>query len=154
MQNKVYFSKFPKRKSSGLMGGALIFAAFVYLSGAFSLIGLLQYTYRPNYDYFNSGSSAGEAAANTDCFDSDNGLNYFVKGYAKGSNGEFSDRCASDTSLVEYYCEVKKYYGGDTSPGYLGNANRALEKLTGTVSSNQFPCSGGVCIDGACLQNK
>lgn len=154
MPSKINYPNVSKRQSNGLMAGALIFAAFVYLSGAFSLIGLLQYTYRPDYDYFNSGSSAGETAANANCFDSDNGLNYFVKGSAKGSNGEFSDRCSSDTSLVEYYCEVKKYYGGDTSPGYLNNANRALEKSTGIVSLNQYPCPGGICIDGACSQNK
>ena len=153
MAKRFYFKK-PINKSNSLMAGALLFAALVYLSGAFSLISLLQYNYRPDYDYFDSGTAAGAPVDDDKCIDSDNGLNYFVKGYAKGSNGEFSDRCYSETSLVEYYCETKKYYGGDTSPGYFGNANRALEKSTGIASSNKFPCPGGACKDGACSQNK
>jgi len=41
---------------------------------------------------------------NQTCEDSDNGKNYYVKGITQGVNGNFSDFCYSNKTLIEYYC--------------------------------------------------
>ena len=63
------------------------------------------------------------------CSDSDGGLNSYVKGTAKGINGEKTDSCLGVKKLMEWYCRKD------------------------TVVYTLYACSLG-CIDGACKSNE
>jgi len=68
------------------------------------------------------------------CLDSDNGLNYFVKGNITYENRDvlYEDYCVREAKVKEYYCNP---------PG-------AIEA---TIRSKKEGCSNG-CKDGACTK--
>lgn len=66
------------------------------------------------------------------CTDSDNGKNYYIRGFTKGHeepNGIY-DACADADEVYEHYCE------------------------NNFVKVERYKCSSGKCIDGACIQDK
>lgn len=67
--------------------------------------------------------------------------NYEVRGTYQGSNGTFTDRCTSDTTLEEYYCPYETRCG----PGMMDCAPFP----TGRVESTMYECATR-CVDGAC----
>ena len=89
-----------------------------------------------NYLYVcPSGCSDGACInATTPCVDSDNGLNYYIKGAASKGSLNYSDYCGAQTSdgrqyVLEQYCDS-------------GN----------NIAQSSYLCPG-YCSDGACINN-
>jgi hypothetical protein len=66
---------------------------------------------------------------NYNCTDSDNGINYFIRGYLIDSvhNSDYKDYCSGNITLREYWCGFTDY------------------------QYEEYNCSIG-CVDGACIE--
>ncbi|MCL6579098.1 MAG: hypothetical protein K6T73_06885 [Candidatus Bathyarchaeota archaeon] len=81
--------------------------------------------------YCENGCSEGRCLIPSGCVDSDNGMNYFVKGMCSDFSGAYWDECVvtpTETYLAEYYCT---------------NGTMAQCAVT------QYAC---VCEEGRCLE--
>ncbi len=85
------------------------------------------------YDNSNNHFMITKPATVNTCKDTDNGVDYYLKGYASGGIGstqKAEDMCGADGYLYEYYCHVN-----NNSINYL-----------------KYKCPYG-CSDGACKKN-
>lgn len=109
------------------------------------------------YVFFAQPHSTGRAVSTT-CFDSDGGLNYYLKGNVTYGGAVYNDRCVGN-SVIERYC----YYNYPTFDSYIcpttckdgacvSNATQCKSEGQNCVSSGNC-CSGLVCSYNRCLSS-
>lgn len=86
---------------------------------------------RVDYKYCDSGCNNGACITNTACSDTDNGKDYFTKGYLSYAGNTLADSCSNNDYLAEYYC---------TTPSAGGYATE--------YKKCNFGCQDGACKKG------
>ncbi|MBI2548255.1 hypothetical protein HYW21_02800 [Candidatus Woesearchaeota archaeon] len=81
------------------------------------------------------------------CYETDNGSNYFLKGYVNSSNGSITDYCQNEV-LIEYSCLNDTYLFKETVSCSEYNAT-CQEGACGFLPQNS-----SICGDGTCDQNE
>lgn len=93
----------PEKKRNSLLAVSLIMLATILVV----LVFVFFIGFKPRF----GSVSTGKAAALSQCTDSDNGLNYSVKGTVKiGDSVVGTDFCDANHFLLEYYCDGNNWY--------------------------------------------